>query len=229
MVPLQIKRAVHQIFGVDNYFLATALYQVAQASDKSYQRFLHALPAGGRLLDIGANFGVTVAHARRIRPDIKITAFEPIPSNIATAQRLCRLLRVDNVEFHPVALGESNGMVEMVMPILSGLPAPRQTYVQNNDCDLSSVLGTEGIRFTVPVTNIDDLHLTRVDGMKVDVENFEWHVLRGAKELLKRDHPIIYCELWDTPNRCKVMELLRECGYSYEKADTKEDFLFWQS
>ena len=226
MVPIRVKRAVHRICGMRNYFVATALYRVAQGCERTYEEFLLGLPVGGLLLDIGANLGVTVAFARRKRPDLRVVAFEPIPLNVATARRLCRVLRIDSVEFNALALGDSPGMVEMVMPILKGLPAPGQTYVKNDEYNYSSVLGDEGLKFTVSVATIDSLQLPRVHGIKLDVENFEWHVLRGASELLKRDHPIIYCELWDTPNRIRVMELLHECGFRCRKLDTKEDFLF---
>ncbi len=79
---------------------------------------------------------------------------------------------------------------------------------------------------TVPLTMIDSLDLPRVDGIKVDVENFEWQVFRGAINLLKRDHPVIYCELWDTPNRRDVILLLRDLGYSCEDLHTRDNFLF---
>lgn len=227
MIPLQLKRAVHRTCGLQNYFLATALYRVAQGCEKTYEEFLRRLPPSGVLLDIGANLGVTVTFARRKRPDLKVVAFEPIPINVETARRLWCVLRVSGVEFRPIALGDSAGTLEMVMPILRGIPAPGQTYVKNGEWDYSSVLGDRGIQFEATVATIDSLQLPRVHGIKLDVEHFEWHVLGGARELLKRDHPVIYCELWDTPNRIKVMDLLRECGYRCEKLATKEDFLFW--
>ena len=226
-IPVQLKQAVHRSCGSQNYFLATALYRAALGCERTYEEFLRRIPPGGVLLDIGANLGVTVAFARRKRPDLKLVAFEPIPINVETARRLWRLLRVSAVELKPIALGDSAGAVEMVMPILRGVPAPGQTYVKNGEWDYLSVLGNKGIQFRATVATIDSLRLSRVHGIKLDVENFEWHVLRGARELLRRDHPIIYCELWDTPNRSRVMDLLRECGYRCEKLATKEDFLFW--
>jgi FkbM family methyltransferase len=122
---------------------------------------------------------------------LKVAAFEPIPTNVAAAKRLWRVLRVNAVEFEPIALGDSVGNVEMVMPIFQGLTAPGQTYVKNGEYDYSSVLGDNGIEFTASVATIDSLQLPRVHGIKLDVENFEWHVLCGARELLKRDHPVI--------------------------------------
>jgi FkbM family methyltransferase len=177
-------------------------------------------------LDIGANIGTTVAYARRKRPDLKILAFEPLPFNVTAAKRLWRLLRIKDVDFHEVALGDATGTAEMVMPTVAQMCSSAQSYVVHDGFDYSPVLNEGGERFTVPLTMIDSLKLPRVDGIKLDVENFEAHVLRGATDLLKRDHPIIYCELWDTPNRQEVMTFLGKLDYSCEKMNTKEDFLF---
>jgi FkbM family methyltransferase len=203
-----------------------ALYRFGRGYDKSYRSFLRLLPSGGRLLDIGANIGLTVAYARKKRPDVKVVAFEPLPFNLAAAKRLCRILHVENVDFHQVALGDSTGTVEMVMPTVAQMQASGQSYVVHDGFDYLPVLNEGGERFMVPLTMIDSLELPHVDGIKLDVENFESHVLRGAIQLLKRDHPIIYCELWDTPNRREVMSLLSDLGYSYEKMASKDDFLF---
>lgn len=226
LIPVQIKRAVYRTCGLRSYFVATALYRVARGCERSYAEFLRGLPQGGLLLDIGANLGVTVAFARRKRPDLRVVAFEPIPANVTAARNLWRILGVNGVEFKPIALGDSAGTVEMVMPILRGLPTPGQTYVKSGEWNYSSVLGDNGIQFTASVATIDSLQLPQVHGIKLDVENFELHVLSGARELLERHHPIIYCELWDTPNRSKVMELLGGYGYKVEKLDTKEDYIF---
>jgi hypothetical protein len=46
------------------------------------------------------------------------------------------------------------------------------------------------------------------------VENFEYFVLKGGEKLIKKDRPIIYCELWDNDNRKKCIDLLNNLGYS---------------
>jgi FkbM family methyltransferase len=226
MFPSPIKRVAYQALGPQDYSLAMSLYRVGRGCERSYRSFLRLFPTGGRLLDIGANVGITVAYARRERPDVKILAFEPLPFNVVAAKRLWRLLRIKDVDFREVALGDSTGIAEMVMPIVGQMSASGQSYVIHDGFDYSPVLNEGGEQFTVPQTMIDSLELPRVDGIKLDVENFEAHVLRGGIDLLKRDHPLIYCELWDTPNRYEVMALLGTLGYSCEKMDTKEDFLF---
>jgi FkbM family methyltransferase len=226
MIPLPLKRAAYKTFGAEDYSLMMSLYRLGRGYEKSYRGFLQFLPPGGRLLDIGANIGLTVVYARKKRPDLKIVAFEPLPFNFTAAKRLCRIMHVKNVDFHQVALGDSTGTVEMVMPTVAQMVASGQSYVVHDGFDYSPVLNEGGERFMVPLTMIDSLELPQVDGIKLDVENFESHVLRGAIRLLKRDHPIIYCELWDTPNRREVMSLLGDLGYSCEKMDTKDDFMF---
>jgi FkbM family methyltransferase len=227
MIPPPLKRAAYRALGPQDYSLAKSLYRVGRGCEKSYKSFLQLLPTGGRLLDIGANVGLTVAYARRKRPDLKILAFEPLPFNVTAAKRLWRLLCIKDVDFHEVALGDSTGTAEMVMPTVAQMRVSGQSFVVHDGFDYSSILNEGGERFTVPLTMIDSLKLPRVDVMKLDVENFEGHVFRGAINLLKRDHPIIYCELWDTPNRNEVITLLGNLGYSCEKMDTKEeDFLF---
>jgi FkbM family methyltransferase len=167
-----------------------------------------------------------VAFARRKRPDLKVVAFEPIPSNLAVAKRLCRILKIKDVEFVETALGDYTGAVEMVMPIVADIPASAQTYLARDNHDPISIHGVGGRRFTVPLTMLDCLDLPRVHGVKLDVENFEAHVLRGAIQLLKRDHPIVYCELWDTPNRQEVITSLSESGYTCQRLGQTDDFLF---
>jgi hypothetical protein len=57
-----------------------------------------------------------------------------------------------------------------------------------------------------------DEHLP-INGIKIDVENFEYQVFLGAEKILKQNTPIIYCELWDNDNRYKCFDYLTDLGY----------------
>ena len=54
---------------------------------------------------------------------------------------------------------------------------------------------------------------TPVCGVKIDVENYEYYALKGGVNLIKRNNPIIYCELWDNENRRKCFELVNSLDY----------------
>jgi hypothetical protein len=53
-----------------------------------------------------------------------------------------------------------------------------------------------------------------IQGIKIDVENFEYFVLIGGKRLLETNQPIIYAELWENENRKRCEDLLLGLGYT---------------
>ena len=73
----------------------------------------------------------------------------------------------------------------------------------------------EGIEIETPIDTLDKLFSDeKVQGIKMDVENFEYFVLKGGQELLKKNLPIIYTELWDNENRQKCFKFLADLGYA---------------
>jgi hypothetical protein len=84
----------------------------------------------------------------------------------------------------------------------------------------------------VPVTTLDrfvsDAGLDRIDLIKVDVEGFELHMLRGAEAVIKQFRPRLFVELSDENLReqgGKAAELVRwlaDHGYALENAETGE-------
>ena len=53
----------------------------------------------------------------------------------------------------------------------------------------------------------------RVTGVKIDVEDYESEVIEGARRLLTTHRPLVYCELWLTPNRDRTVALMGDLGY----------------
>ena len=49
--------------------------------------------------------------------------------------------------------------------------------------------------------------------IKIDVENFEYFVLKGGEKIIANNKPVIYMELWDNENRNKCFTLLKNLGY----------------
>lgn len=73
-----------------------------------------------------------------------------------------------------------------------------------------------GKQYDVEIDTLDNIIPTskRVEGIKLDVENFEYFVLKGGERIIDRDKPVIYTELWDNENRTKCLEFIRNKGYS---------------
>ncbi|MFT5859244.1 MAG: FkbM family methyltransferase [Flavobacteriaceae bacterium] len=165
----------------------------------------------GVVLDIGANIGIMTVHLSRKLPNSTIHAFEPMPDNISVFKKIMAKYRVKNVTFHEIALGESSGTVKMILPTKGGAKMQGLSHVKHD----SITEWNEGIEIETPIEPLDKIFTDqRVQGIKMDVENFEYFVLMGGKELLKKNLPIIYTELWDNENRQKCFKLLSELGYS---------------
>lgn len=72
---------------------------------------------------------------------------------------------------------------------------------------------------------LGELRDRRVDAIKLDTDGYERFVLRGARELLVRDRPIVYAEIWAEENRAECFEVLKESGYDLA-ASSGVRFLF---
>ncbi len=152
--------------------------------DTAPQRLLaqHIRP-GTLVLDIGASLGLwTVPLGRAAQAaGARVWAVEPHPSNHPWLRRNVELNGLqDTVAIHEIALGDRHGTVTMEIAERGGGNAAVST-------------GAGGT--AVPLRRLDELAFPApVSAMKLDVEGFELSVLRGARELIARDKPVIFGE-----------------------------------
>jgi len=182
------------------------------------------LPDTGTALDIGANLGVMSYYLANNYPNREVFAFEPIPYNFRNLEKIARKFALHNLRAYKLALGNKNGTLEMVLPIEHSVRFHGLAHVKHDTIEEKN----DGEVFQCPVIRLDDffsdLGLEELDitGIKIDVENFEYFVLKGAENLLKKYKPIIYCELWDNENRKMTMEFLTRLGYKVQILENKE-------
>lgn len=128
------------------------------------------MPHAQVVVDVGANIGVYSGEILKINPNISIHAFEPDP---AVCEELQKLPLIAN----NFALGEQAETKTLHL-------TPRSTHN-------SFYPGESGARpLSVPVSTLDtycaEHNLTHIDFLKVDVEGFEFFVLKGARGLLEK-------------------------------------------
>lgn len=213
------KRAIQyffqQLLGTDHYLFLTGLYQWCIARhirpDREIELFLQQITAGGIIIDAGANLGITSLLMEQKRPDCTIISFEPVPANVRCCQKMIRLFGKGRIQLHESALSNSSGQLRMMQPTENGVIMHGLSRVLDNDSQ-----GNE--TFIVPATCLNDLPELQSPvnwgGLKIDVENFEWHVLRGGVEVIRKFRPVIYCEIWDIPEKERILQLIREIGYT---------------
>jgi FkbM family methyltransferase len=214
-----IKYLLHRLLGFRNYLFYFSLFKVftlkKDRKEGDFFRFLELVPRNTAVLDIGANIGIMTVHLARHIGAGRVYSFEPMPANIEAFNRVVRYFKLNNVSLYAMALGNEDKEVEMVMPVLNNVKLQGLSHVVHESIKDFN----EGVKFKVPLKALDHMpeiinSPLRVSGIKIDIENFEFYALDGAKELIKKHKPVVYAELWDNENRSKCFELLSSLGYS---------------
>lgn len=214
-----IKALLQKILGYRRYLRVFAWFKVKTLHNDKRETdffvFLSMLPAEGVVLDVGANLGFLTAHLSQKVNKGKVMAFEPMPDNLDALNYVIRKFDLKNVIVQPCALGDTDGEAEMVLPVEGAARQQGLSHVVHSELKDHN----EGIRFKVSLKKLDSIPELFADGVKVtgikmDVENFEQFVFRGARELIRRHRPLVYVELWDNENRNICFSILEEAGYN---------------
>lgn len=222
-----IKRALQKVLGFDNYLFIFSIFTIKRLSwnrhEKEFTEFMNQIPDNGTILDVGANIGIMTATLARKFSKAKICSFEPMPQNITALKRIIRYFKLLNVTVFEMALGEQPGELKMVMPVINNVKMQGLSHVVETDDEQAA---KEGILFNVPVKKLDDIpelqQLSKINAIKIDVENFEYPVLKGAEALLRKHKPIIYCELWKNERRDLTLRYLQGLGYQIKVYDGRQ-------
>jgi FkbM family methyltransferase len=192
------------VVGNKVYHQAFPIYRVCYAAFKAYadraerQLLKNILSNGSVVVDAGANIGIYsefLSHC--VGPIGMVHSFEPSPENFRRLQDATRNL--SNVRVCQSAVGERSGRSKLYLS--RNLNVDHRTYATEEDS-----------RCTVPIDVIalDDYFKPgqRVDLIKMDIQGYELHALRGASRVLA-----------DNPNAKLLLELwpygLRQAGTSW--------------
>ncbi len=183
----------------------------SDSKEKDFFHFLALMKDGkGDVLDIGANIGIMTVHLAQHLPHSTIHAFEPMPSNLEVLKKVVHKYNLQHTHIHPVALGDETGRIKMILPEEGKAKLQGLSHVKHE----SITEWNEGEEFDVPIDKLDNIiNGQAIQGIKIDIENFEYFALKGGQRILTNNKPIIYAELWENENRKNCFHLLEEIGY----------------
>lgn len=163
------------------------------------------VPKSGIALDCGANVGNHALFFSGVL-DLKVHAFEPVPSNIALLQKLVELNGLEQqIVVAETALGDAVGEVSL------GLPAA------DNPGMYSVIDGASDV--VAPVITLDaymdqnGIAPSDVALIKIDVEGYEIPVIRGAQHLLNQGDACLCVEVFGAEPFEEMVEILSPYGY----------------
>jgi FkbM family methyltransferase len=169
------------------------VYRPLYAAYKAYadraerQLLKRTLSAGDVVVDAGANIGIYSQFlSHRVGRTGVVHSFEPSPENFRRLQSATRKLA--NARLSQAAVGERSGRSRLYLS--DKLNVDHRTYPTEEDS-----------RHTVPIdiTALDDYFKPgeRVDLIKMDIQGYELHALRGANRVLADNPDLkVLVEFW---------------------------------
>lgn len=180
----------------------------------SYDSFAKAIRPGDIVYDVGAHIGTySILALRRSTPGGRVVAYEP---EELTREFLIRHLAWNDAEERAI-----------VRPICCGAGAAAAGLYfregeMNGDSSLVATAGSESKMVEVRTLDSEVAELRLIPAIiKIDVEGWEFEVLKGAEDTLLRHRPVLFlslhplalAELHASP--AMVQSWLRERGYTF--------------
>lgn len=171
------------------------------------------------VLDIGANVGDFSYTIRPVLPDAQIYAFEPLPDSYRLI--LEHLQGAAKFDAFNVGLGDQAGELEFQRSSFSA----SSSFLKMAELHKSAFpFSADNTAVKVRVERLDDFasQLTLIEPMlvKIDVQGYEGHVLRGGQETIRQASVVIvetsFEQLYEgQPLFPDVNRMLTEWGFTY--------------
>ena len=152
------------------------------------------LNEGDTCIDVGANVGQWSYYmSKKVGSSGKVVAIEPMPVSNKVLNNVISKMKMKNVTAYKIALGDKEGRVSMhVDKNKYGAKFLSTSHISNDVTSLES-------RSQTPIKTLDgfvsSFNITNIRLIKCDIEGAELLFLKGGANVLKRDKPILICEI----------------------------------
>lgn len=183
----------------------------------SYFRRLDQIAQFRTVVDVGAHIGEFATSCAVCLPGVPIHCFEPLPAGQKSLQTLSA--RYETITVHPFALGEVEGSIEInendyrpSSSILAMMDRHRELWPKT----------MHGHEIEGQIRRLDSFNALFEDPLflKIDVQGYEMHVLRGAEAVLDKaavvQLEVLFAPLYaGQPEFRDIMNHLADRGFQF--------------
>ncbi len=182
---------------------------MAEQESKLYECAGARVYPGDTVIDAGAHVGIFAKEALNSGAS-KVVAVEPVPINLECLRRNFKEeIAAGKIVIYPKGIWDKDAVLEM----------------DENPMDSSAasfVIRRSGTTENLPLTSVDkmvqELGLSRVDFIKMDIEGSERRALFGARQTIQRYHPRMAICVYHLPDDPAVIPLLiKNLGQAYRQ------------
>ncbi|HOY14998.1 MAG TPA: FkbM family methyltransferase [Saprospiraceae bacterium] len=228
---MMIVNTAHTKFGdiqylENDFFIASALRNDIVWDEGLIIEHLHEHIKNAKVvLDIGAHVGCHTLIYKSINNDCSVYSFEMQSIIYELLKKNIAINHLQKVQAFHCAIGESIGMVTISDTIADG-PNKNEKFAYNNgnEYNFGGVSLGPGQQ-EILMISIDSLQLEACDFIKIDVEGFEYFVIKGASQTMQKYKPVIFYEENYKKISQSTTELLKSMGYNSFETINEENFL----
>lgn len=179
-------------------------------------------------IDVGVNLGQTLLKVKSIKPNIEYIGIEPSPTCVNYVNALVKANNIHKTNFICAGLSD-----KIDIDVLEGFSQEdtRSTMKSGTISGTGKVIKTFIPTITLnqlsDVCNFKDKQII----IKIDVERFEYNVIKGGKQVISTFQPVMVCEVLPDLDKidyinenAKLYSLLVDLGYSILRINLDETY-----
>lgn len=185
-----------------------------RTDEKEFDLLDEWVSPGDWVLDIGANIGhYSCRLSELVGPQGRVVAFEPVPETFELLAANATQFAAQNVSLLNLAASDSVEIVGMRIPKFdTGLANYYMAQLTQGSADRRILCApVDGLNFP-----------QRIRFVKIDAEGHELSVLKGMRDLLARDRPVLVVE----DSSAEIADYLAPFGYGSRRIESSSNRIF---